>query len=88
MSKANEVPISSHISSHKILQAKESYKFYRTIINLRIISYNCQSLNAKLDIVSTLLNAINIPSVRKLGPLYGRSSGGLAILWKKNSNLK
>ena len=85
-------------------------------MNLRIISYNCQSLNAKLDIVSTLLNdcdilllqetlltndnndilgnininfnAINIPSVRKIGQLYGRSSGGLAILWKRNSNLK
>ena len=85
-------------------------------MSLKIISYNCQSLKAKLDIVSSLLkecdilllqetlltndnndildnintnfNAINIPSVRKLGQLYGRSSGGLAILWKKNSNFK
>ena len=29
-------------------------------MNLRIISYNCQSLNAKLDIVSTLLNDCDI----------------------------
>ena len=80
-------------------------------MSLKIILYNCQSLNAKLDIVSSLLNdcdilllketlltndnkdilenmniniiAIHVTSVRKLNHLYVRSSGGLAILWKK-----
>ena len=85
-------------------------------MSLKIVSYNCQSLKANINIVSPLLNdcdilllqetlltndntdilenmntnfnTINMPSVRKPGQLYGRSSGGLAILWKKNSNFK
>ena len=39
--------------------------------------------NDILENINIHFNAINIPSVRKLGQLYGRSSGGLAILWKK-----
>ena len=95
--------MSTNYIRKEIFQAEDSYKFHRTIMSLKIISYNCQSLNAKLDIVPSLLkdfdilslqetlltndndiceninihfNAINIPSVRKLGQLYGRFGGG------------
>ena len=80
-------------------------------MSLKIVSYNCQSVNTNLDIIKLLLQNCDIlllqetlltennsnllggisqnfnyaytPSVRKPGTFVGRSSGGLAILWKK-----
>ena len=85
-------------------------------MSLKIISFNCQSLNVNFDIISLLskrcdvlllqetllndsnkhmldnidpqFNVIHVPSVRKSDQFIGRSSGGLAILWRKVDNIK
>ena len=41
----------------------------------------------KLEIINTECNGIQVSSMRKSIKLYGRSSVGLAILWK-NTNIK
>ena len=85
-------------------------------MDLKVISYNCQSVRSNSEIISKLMNgcdilflqetfltevnkdisdSINIdfssaqtPAIRKIDKFCGRSSGGLAILWKKSCNAK
>ena len=85
-------------------------------MNLKIISFNCQSLRSNFEIISdltkncdvlclqeTLIDDNNhhfldqidenfmcayVPSVRKADCFVGRSSGGLAVLWRRGLNLK
>ena len=65
-------------------------KVGKTIMSLKIISYNYQLLNVNLETASSLLNKkildninTNFNSIQKISnQLYGRLSGGLAILWK------
>ena len=85
-------------------------------MDLKVISYNCQSVRSNFEIISKLLrdcdilflqetfltdvnkdilDTINIdfssaqtPAIRKIDQFFGRSSGGLAILWKKSCEAK
>ena len=41
-----------------------------------------------LENISDDFSTVHIPSIRKQGNFYGRSSGGLAILWRNNNDYK
>ena len=84
-------------------------------MDLRIISYNCNSFRSNAEIISSLLDKSDVlciqetficqndlailenfddrfyvaaePAIRKDDTFVGRSSGGVAIFWRKSLNL-